>query len=126
MEDKDLHACHHMKGRGRVILKFKDCKLRYQVMANRKKLMEKKNKLKELHFEESLYLSDSMCTENHNLFCKCCQLKNSNRIHACWFFNNVINVQLMDKVPIFKIFHESDLGELLLANVDDLLSNSSS
>ena len=59
-----------MKRRGRVILKFKDQKLRYQVMANRKKLMEKKNELKELHFEESLYLSDSMCTENHNLFCK--------------------------------------------------------
>ena len=56
VEDKDLHACHRMKRRGRVILKFKDCKLRYQVMANRKKLMENKNKLKELHFEESLYL----------------------------------------------------------------------
>ena len=68
MEDKDLHACHRMKRRGRVILKFKDRKLRYEVMANRKKLMEKKNKLKELHFEQSLYLIDSMCTENYNLF----------------------------------------------------------
>ena len=68
VENKDLHACHCMKRRSRVILKFKDRKLRYQVMANRKKLMEKKNELKELHFEESLYLSDSMCTENHNLF----------------------------------------------------------
>ena len=66
--DKDLHACHRMKRRGRVILNFKDRKLRYQVMADRKKLMEKKNEFKELHFEESLYLSDSMCTENHNLF----------------------------------------------------------
>ena len=63
--DKDLHACHCMKRRGRVILNFKDRKLRYQVMADRKKLMEKKNEFKELHFEESLYLSDSMCTENH-------------------------------------------------------------
>ena len=125
MEDKDLHACHRMKRRGRVILKFKDRKLRYEVMANRKKLMEKKNELKELHFEESLYLSDSMCTENHNLFEKCRQLKNAKRIHACWFFNNVINVLLMDKGPIFKIFHESNPGELLRANVDDLLTNSS-
>ena len=95
-------------------------------MANRKKLMEKKNELKELHFEESLYLSDSMCTENHNLFYKCHQLKSTKRIHACWFFNSVINVWLTDKGPIFKIFHESDLEELLCANVDDLLSNSSS
>ena len=28
VEDKDLHACHCMKRRGRVIIKFKDCKLR--------------------------------------------------------------------------------------------------
>ena len=77
VENKDLHAFDHMKRRGRVILKFKDGKLRYQVMANRKKLMEKKSELKELHFEESLYLSDSMCTENHNLLYKCCQLKNA-------------------------------------------------
>ena len=84
-----------------MILKFKDRKLRHQVMANRKKLMEKKNELKELHFEESLYLSDSMCTENHNFFYKCSQLKRNKRIHACWFFSNVINVQLINKGPIF-------------------------
>ena len=114
-----------MKRRGRVIPTFKDRKLRYQAMANRK-FLEKKKELKELHFEESLYLSDSMCTENHNLFYKCRQLKNAKRIHACWFFKNVINVQLMDKGPIFKIFHESDLGEFLRTNVDDLLSISSS
>ena len=113
-----------MKRRGRVILKFKDRKLRYQVMVNRKKLMEKKNELKGLHFDESLYLSDSMCAENHNFFYKCGQLKNAERIHACWFFNNVLNVRFMDKGPIFKIFLEPDLGELLHANVDNLLSNS--
>ena len=50
VEDKDLHACHRIRRRGRVILKFKDRKRRYQVMANKKKLMEKKNELKELHF----------------------------------------------------------------------------
>ena len=115
-----------MKRRRRVILKFKDHKPRYQVMANRKKLTKKKNELKELHFEESFFLSSSMCTENHNLFYKCSQLKNAKRIYACWFFNNAVNVQLMDKGPIFKIFHEYNLGELLCTNVNDLLSNSSS
>ena len=59
-------------------------------MANRKKLMKKKNELKELDFEETLFLSDSMCTESHNLFYKCLQLKNPKRIYACWFFNNAI------------------------------------
>ena len=126
VKDKDLHACHHMKRGSRVIVKFKDRKLRYQVMANRKKLMGKKNEIKELDFEESLFLSDSMCIENYNLFCKCHQLKNAKRIHASWFFNNAINVRLMDKGTIFKIFHESSLGELLCVSVSDLLWNSSS
>ena len=49
----------------------------YQVVANRKKLMGKKIELKELHFEESLFLSDGMCTQNHKLFYKCRQLKNT-------------------------------------------------
>ena len=123
VEGKDLHACCRMNRRDRLILKFKDRKLRYQVMANRKKLLEKKNELKELHFEESLYLSDSIYTENHNLFYKCRQLKNAKRVHSCWFFNNVINAGLMDKDPIFKIFHESDMGELLRANVELLKLN---
>ena len=70
VEEKNLHAFHRMKRRSMVILKFKDCKLRYEVMANMKKLMEKKNESKELHFEESLFLShfeeslflsDTMC-----------------------------------------------------------------
>ena len=79
-----------MKRKGRVILKFKDRKLRYEVMANRKKLMEKKNELKELHFEESLFLSYIMCTGSHNLFYKCLLLKYPKRIYACWFFNNAM------------------------------------
>ena len=29
IEEKDFHTCHCMKRGGRVILKFKDCKLRY-------------------------------------------------------------------------------------------------
>ena len=52
VEDKGLHVCHCMKRSGSVFLKFKHRKLRYEVMANRKKLMEKKNELKELYFEE--------------------------------------------------------------------------
>ena len=39
-----------MKRRGRVILKFKGRKLRYQVMAKWKKFMEKKNELKRSSF----------------------------------------------------------------------------
>ena len=48
------------------------------------------------------------------------------KIYPCWFFNNAINVPLMDKGPIFKIFHEYNLVEFPPVNVDNLLSNYSS
>ena len=51
IKDKDLNVSHRMERTGMVILKSKDSKLRYEVMANRKKLMKKKTELKELHFE---------------------------------------------------------------------------
>ena len=66
-----------------------------------------------------------MCTDNHIHFYKRRQLNNVKKIHACWFFNNVVNVRLMEKDPIFKFFQESDLEKLQRTNVDDLLSNSS-
>ena len=65
--------------------------------------MGKKNELKELHFEESLLLSNSMCTLNHNLFYKWSQLKNTKRIHASGF-STTINMKLIDKGPKFKIY----------------------
>ena len=49
-------------------------------MAKRMNSTEKKNELKELHFEESFFLSNSVCTENHNLFNIYRQLKNDKRI----------------------------------------------
>ena len=113
-----------MKRKGKVTLKFKDRKLRYEVMANRKKLMEKKNELKELHFEESLFLSYIICTGSHNLFYKCLQLKKPQK-NLCLLIFQQCYVRLMDKCPIFKIFHESYLKELPRVNVDDLLSSSS-
>ena len=51
VKDKDLNVSHRMERRGMVILKSKDSKLTYEVMANRKKLIKKKNELKELYFE---------------------------------------------------------------------------
>ena len=81
----------HEKKR-QCVLKFKGSRVRYEVMANKKKLMVKKSQLKELHLKESFLLGNSMCTENHNLFYKCRQVKNAKRIYACWFFNNTINV----------------------------------
>ena len=105
-----------MKRKGKVTLKFKDRKLRYEVMANRKKLIEKKSELKELHFEESLFLSYIMYTGSHNFFYKCLQLKNPKRIYACWFFNNAmcdwwINAQYLRSSmnPIWKNCHLSML-----------------
>ena len=77
----DSHACHRLKNKDRVILKFKDRKLKHSIQINRKVLQQKSLELSQLKFSGKLFISDSMCYENQQLAYKCPQLKNSKKIH---------------------------------------------
>ena len=77
----DLRACHRLKNKDRVILKFKDRKLKHSVQINRKVLQQKSLELSQLKFSGKLFISNSMCYENQQLAYKCPQLKNSKKIH---------------------------------------------
>ena len=76
----DLQACHHMKNKEKVIVKFKDRKQRNKVIFSRKELKSKGKQLRELQFGSPLFINDSMCCENPSLFYKCCQLKNVRKL----------------------------------------------
>ena len=123
----DLQACHRMKNKEKVIVKFKDRKQRNKVIFTRKELNSKGEQLRELQFGPSLFINDSMCFENQSLFYKCRQLKNVSKLFSFWFFNNTLNVKLIENGSITKIFHISDLENLLQINsIEELLNNPSS
>ena len=122
-----LQACHHMKNNEKVIVKVKDRKQRNKVILSRKDLKLKGEKLGDLKFSPSHFINDSVCLENQSLFYKCCQLKNVNKLFTFWFFNNTLNVKLIENSPITKIFHILDLENLLqVDSIDELLNNPSS
>ena len=122
----DLQACHHMKNKEKVI-KFKDRKQGNKVTFSRKELKSKGKQLRELQFGPSLFINDSMCFDNQSLSYKCHQLKNVGKLFSFWFFNNTLNVKkLIENGPITKIFHISDLKNLLqINNIEELLNNPS-
>ena len=122
----DLQACHRMKNKQRVIVKFTNRKKRQNVISNRKILSNKALELTNLKFSGKLFISDSMCYENHQLAYLCRQLKNAKKIHSTWFFNNVLYIKLTENGNITKIYHKKDIEEVLnVDNLDDFLSNSS-
>ena len=123
----DLQACHRMKNKEKVIVKFKDRKQRNKVIFSCKELKSKGEQLQNLQFGPSLSINDSMCFENQSLFYKCHKLKNVGKLFSFWFFNNTLNVKLIENGPITKIFHTSDLENLLQINSsEELLNNPSS
>ena len=63
----DLQACHRLKKKELVIVKFKCRKLKRSVIVNRKNLRNKPEDLRQLRFSGKLFISDSMCHENHQL-----------------------------------------------------------
>ena len=114
----DLHACHRMKRSDRVIVKFKCQKQKNYVIYKRKNLGNKSQELSNLKFSGRLFVSESMPHENQQLAYKCRQLKSARKIHSTWFFNNVVNLKLTEHGRIHKIFHVTDIKNLL--EIDNL------
>ena len=120
---KDLHACHRMSNRDRVIAKFKDRKLKHNVQIKLKKLHQKSLELSRLKFSGKPFMSESMCFENHQLASNCRKLKNLGKLHSTWFYNNAVNIKLTENGRIRKIFHIINIEKLLeIDNLDEFLN----
>ena len=114
----DLQACHRLKKKEIVIVKFKSRKQKRNILIDRKNLRNKSESLSQLKFAGKLFISESMCHENHQLAYKCRQLKNAGKIHSKWFWNNVTNVKTA------KIYHIIDIEKLLsVDNLDEFINN---
>ena len=65
-----------------------------------------------------------MCHENHQLAYKCHQLKSAHKIHSTWFYNSTLHIKFVENGPIQKIFHPTDIEEVLgFDNLDEYINN---
>ena len=65
VEPDNLQACHRMRKKDRVIIKFKCRKQKHRVLSNHKTLQNKRLDLTQLKFSGKLFVNESMCHENH-------------------------------------------------------------
>ena len=120
----DLHSYHRIKRSNKMIVKFKCRKQKNCVMYKRKNLGNKSQELSNLKFSGRLFVSESMSHENQQLAYKCRQLKSARKIHSTWFFNNVVNLKLTEHGRIYKIFHVTDIENLLeIDNLEEYINN---
>ena len=89
----------------------------------KKNLNGKSNKLKNLGFlTTKLFISDSMCHENHQFFYRCRQSKRWCLLHLAWFFSNCIYVKVGENSGATKIKHICDIEKALnMENIDSYL-----
>ena len=126
VKPSDLQACHHLKKKESVIIKFKCRKLKRSVLVNTKNLRNRSEDLHQLRFSGKLFISESMCHKNHRLAYKCRQRKNAGKFHSTWFWNNAVNVKHSEKSNSVKIFHTIDIEKLLgIDNLDDFINSTS-
>ena len=122
----DLQPCHRLKKKDTVIVKFKCRKQKRSILINRKNLRNKSDVLTQLNFSGRLFVSESMCHENHQLSYKCRHLKNAGKIHSTWFWNNSVDVKLNERSQPMKIHHVIDIEKLLgVDNLDEFINNTS-
>ena len=126
VKPNNLQACHRLKKKESVIVKFKCRKFKQKVLASGKNLRNKSEDLPELTFSGKLFIAESMCHENYQLAYKCLQLKNAGKVHSVWFWNNAVNVKLSERSKTVKIVYISDIEKFLsIDNLDDFISNTS-
>ena len=125
MKPGDLQTCHCLKKKDTIIVKFKFRKQKRGILINRKSLHDKSDVLTQLNFSGRLFVSESMCHENHQLSYKCRQLKNAGKIHSTWFWNNSVNVKLNERTQPTKIYHVIDIEKLGVDNLDEFINNTS-
>ena len=53
-----------------------------------------------------------MSLGNQRLAYRCRQLKSARKINSTWFFNNFVNVKLIEHGRTHKIFHVTDIEKL--------------
>ena len=110
VEPNDLQACHRMRKKDRVIIKFKCRNQKHLVLLNRKTLQNKILDLRLLKFLGKLFVSESMCHKNHQLAYKCRQLKSARKILLTWFYKSTLHIKCVENGPIQKIFHPIYFG----------------
>ena len=124
VDPDDLQACHCMRKKDRVIIKFKCRKQKHRVLLNRKTLQNKSLDLTQLKFSGKLFVNESMCHENHQLAYKCRQLKSARKIHSTWFYNSTLHIKPVENGSIHKIFHPTDIEKVLrVDNLDEYINN---
>ena len=124
VEPDDLQACHRMRKKDRVIIKFKCRKQKHRVLLNRKALQNESLDLTQLKLSGKLFVNESMCHENHQLAYKCHQLKSARKIHSTWFYNSTLRIKPVQNGPIHKIFHPTDIEKVSgVDNLDEYINN---
>ena len=107
VEPNNLQACHRMRRKDRVIVKFKCRKQKHHVLSKCKTWQNKNLDLTQLKFSGKLFVSESMCHENHQLAYTCFQLKSVRKILSTWFYNSTLHIKLVENGPIPKIFYQT-------------------
>ena len=111
----DIQACHRLKKKDTVIVKFKCRKQKRSILINRKNLRNKPDVLTQLSFSGRLSVSESMCHENHQLYYKCRHLKSAGKIHSTWFSNKSKN--LMKEVNLQRFIKLLTLKNFLVLTI---------
>ena len=110
IDERDVQACHHLKGKERTIVKFinrKDC---LKILRVKKDL----NSLDGVGLSENteIFIDESLCPYYRDIWNKCKKLRAIQKIHQFYTISGLIRVKLEETGPSRIITHMVDLKEL--------------
>lgn len=101
-----LQACHRLKKKERVIVKFKSRKDCQRTLQN-KKLLKNKDFTKD-NGAKRIYINESLCGYYRGLWNICKKLKSFGKIHSFFVSNGTIKFRLNEHGSAMSIGHDND------------------
>ena len=105
----DIQACHRLKDKDRVIVKFSNRKTTMEVLRNRKKLKTVEMSSLDFPEETKIFANESLCPYYRGIWAKCRKLLNDGLIKHLWTYNGTVTIRKRENDDRIAISHDDDL-----------------
>ena len=119
VKSSGVHACHRLKNRSKVVMRFTNRKRADSALHNKMKLKDIDRAKYGLDNNTSLFINESLCPPMQFLAYKVRQAKRGNKIVSYNLWKGKLSLKLVKDGPDTKIQHIQDLIDIGLATEED-------
>ena len=110
--DRDIQACHRLKDKDRIIVKFTNRKDCLRILRVKRQLKGLHPAVVDLPEGTKIFINESLCPYYRRIWNKCKKSRDKQKVHQYYTINSLIRLQIEESGQAKIITHMVDLPNL--------------